>query len=304
MTGKVFDIRRFSTHDGDGIRTTVFLKGCPLKCVWCQNPEGISIRKRPIYFENRCMHCKTCIAKSKNQGVTMENDQIHIHPNRNENWNTIIDWCPTGAIAMDSREMSVEMVMEEIRKDKSFYRYGNGGVTISGGEPLLQWKYTKELLKACKKEGIHTAIETSLYADQEVIKELLPYLDRVFADFKLATEKDHMHYTGVSNQKIKDNIRYLLETSNREKVIIRTPMIPGMTATKDNIKGIAKYLNGIYQYVSYEILNYNPLAEAKYHLVDREYCFEENPKLYTKEQMQEFRSWAVEGGLENIIIES
>ena len=134
MTGKVFDIRRFSTHDGDGIRTTVFLKGCPLKCVWCQNPEGISIRKRPIYFENRCMHCKTCIAKSKNQGVTMENDQIHIHPNRNENWNTIIDWCPTGAIAMDSREMSVEMVMEEIRKDKSFYRYGNGGVTISGGE--------------------------------------------------------------------------------------------------------------------------------------------------------------------------
>lgn len=166
MTGKVFDIRRFSTHDGDGIRTTVFLKGCPLKCVWCQNPEGISIRKRPIYFENRCMHCKTCIAKSKNQGVTMENDQIHIHPNRNENWNTIIDWCPTGAIAMDSREMSVEMVMEEIRKDKSFYRYGNGGVTISGGEPLLQWKFTKELLKACKKEGIHTAIETSLYADQ------------------------------------------------------------------------------------------------------------------------------------------
>ena len=86
MTGKVFDIRRFSTHDGDGIRTTVFLKGCPLKCIWCQNPEGISIRKRPIYFENRCMHCKTCIAKSKNQGVTMENDQIHIHPNRNENW--------------------------------------------------------------------------------------------------------------------------------------------------------------------------------------------------------------------------
>lgn len=205
---------------------------------------------------------------------------------------------------MDSREMSVEMVMEEIRKDKSFYRYGNGGVTISGGEPLLQWKFTKELLKACKKEGIHTAIETSLYADQEVIKELLPYLDRIFADFKLATEKDHMHYTGVSNQKIKDNIRYLLETSNREKVIIRTPMIPEMTATKDNIKGIAKYLNGIYQYVSYEILNYNPLAEAKYHLVDREYCFEENPKLYTKEQMQEFKSWAVEGGLENIIIES
>ena len=303
MTGKVFDIRRFSTHDGDGIRTTVFLKGCPLKCVWCQNPEGISIRKRPIYFENRCIHCKTCIAKSKEHGVTLEEDQIHLHPDKNEDWNTIIEWCPTGAIAMDSREMTVEMVMEEIRKDNPFYRHGNGGVTISGGEPLLQWKFTKELFKACKKEGIHTAIETSLYAEQEVIKEILPYLDRIFADLKLATEKDHMHYTGVSNHKIKENIRYLLETSNRNKVIIRTPMIPGMTATRENIKGIAKYLNGIYQSVSYEILNYNPLAEAKYHLVDKEYCFEENPKLYTKEQMQEFKNWAIEGGLENIINE-
>ena len=136
-----------------------------------------------------------------------------------------------------------------------------------------------------------------------MIKEILPYLDRIFADLKLATEKDHMHYTGVSNHKIKENIRYLLETSNRNKVIIRTPMIPGMTATRENIKGIAKYLNGIYQSVSYEILNYNPLAEAKYHLVDKEYCFEENPKLYTKEQMQEFKNWAIEGGLENIINE-
>ena len=229
--------------------------------MWCQNPEGISIRKRPIYFENRCIHCKTCIAKSKEHGVTLEEDQIHLHPDKNEDWNTIIEWCPTGAIAMDSREMTVEMVMEEIRKDNPFYRHGNGGVTISGGEPLLQWKFTKELLKACKKEGIHTAIETSLYAEQEVIKEILPYLDRIFADLKLATEKTYALYR-VSNRKIKENIRYLLETSNRNKVIIRTPMIPGMTATRENIKGIAKYLNGIYQYVSYEILNYNPLAEA------------------------------------------
>lgn len=304
MMGKVFDIRRFSTHDGDGIRTTVFLKGCPLKCVWCQNPEGNSIRRRPIYFENRCIHCKGCVARCKDQGVTVEDEQIKLHIHKNEDWNDLIDWCPTGALCMDSQEMSVDMIMEEIRKDKPFYRHGNGGVTISGGEPLLQWKFAKELLLACKKEGIHTAIETSLYADWEVLKEILPYLDRIFADFKLAKEEDHIRYTGVSNQKIKDNIRYLLESSNRDKVIIRTPMIPGMTATKENIKGIAKYLNGIYQYVSYEILNYNPLAEAKYHLVDKTYCFEENPKLYTKEQMDEFKQWAEEGGLENIIIES
>lgn len=304
MTGKVFDIRRFSTHDGDGIRTTIFLKGCPLKCVWCQNPEGISIRKRPIYFENRCIHCKGCIARCKDQGITIEDEQIKLHINRDEDWNDLIEWCPTGALCMDSQEMSVDMVMEEIRKDKAFYRHGNGGVTISGGEPLLQWKFTKELLLSCKKEGIHTTIETSLYADQKILKEILPYVDHIFADFKLAKEEDHIKYTGVSNQKIKDNIRYLLESVERDKVTIRTPMIPGMTATEDNIKKIAKTLNGIYQYVPYEILNYNPLAQAKYHLVDRKYCFEENPKLYTKEQMNEFKAWAVEGGLENIIIES
>lgn len=304
MIGKVFDIRRFSTHDGDGIRTTVFLKGCPLKCVWCQNPEGISIRRRPIYFENRCIHCEGCVKRCKDHGVTVEEEQIKLHINKNEDWNDLIDWCPTGALCMDSEEMSVEMVMKEIRKDKPFYQHGNGGVTISGGEPLLQWKFTKELLLACKKEGIQTAIETSLYVDQEILKEILPYLDCVFADFKLAREEDHIKYTGVSNQKIKDNIRYLLESSDRDKVTIRTPMIPDMTATKNNINGIAKYLNGIYQYVSYEILNYNPLAEAKYHLVDKEYCFKENPKLYTKEQMDEFKNWALEGGLDHIIIDS
>ena len=120
--------------------------------------SGVRIQKEFRFAKDQfILKTAACIVRrvlrnQKNQGVTMENDQIHIHPNRNENWNTIIDWCPTGAIAMDSREMSVEMVMEEIRKDKSFYRYGNGGVTISGGEPLLQWKFTKELLKHAKKK--------------------------------------------------------------------------------------------------------------------------------------------------------
>lgn len=161
MKGQVFDIRRFSTHDGDGIRTTVFLKGCPLSCVWCQNPEGISAKKRPLYFENRCIHCGTCVKKSRAEGVKIENGKIHLNPKVAEDWAEIIDWCPAGAIEMDSREMTVNEVMEEVRKDEVFYRHG-GGVTLSGGEPLFQWKFALELLKQCKKEGIHTAIELSL----------------------------------------------------------------------------------------------------------------------------------------------
>ena len=152
MTGKVFDIRRFSTHDGDGIRTTVFLKWMSVKmCLVSESRRNFDSQNDQFILKTAACIVRRVLRNQKFRALRWKIDQIHIHPNRNENWNTIIDWCPTGAIAMDSREMSVEMVMEEIRKDKSFYRYGNGGVTISGGEPLLQWKFTKELLKACKK---------------------------------------------------------------------------------------------------------------------------------------------------------
>lgn len=302
MKGTIFDIRRFSTHDGGGIRTTVFFKGCPLSCVWCQNPEGISLRRRPLHFENRCIHCKMCAAESVNGGMKCLGDTMLMDINAPENWEHLTELCPSGAIVMDSREYSVEEVMDEIRKDTVFYRH-DGGATLSGGEPLLQWEFALEILKQCKKEGIHTAIETSLYAEQEVLEKLLPYLDLVFADFKTADEEKHKKYVGVPNRRIKENIKYLLESEKKDKVIIRTPMIPGLTAYRDNILEIAGYISGIDPDVSYEILNYNPLAEAKYHLIGKEFCFAENPKMYTKSQMREFESWARQGGVSNVIME-
>lgn len=303
MKGKIFDIQRFSTHDGSGIRTTVFLKGCPLSCVWCQNPEGISLKKRPLYFENRCIKCGTCVKKSQYGGLKMQDGRITLDIDAKEDWDNLIDWCPAGALEMDSKEYEIEEVMQEIRKDMVFYKHG-GGITLSGGEALFQWEFALEILKQCKKEGIHTAIETSLFAKQNILKEVLPYLDMIFADFKLADDRRHKKYTGVSNQRIKENLKYLLESEKKENVIIRTPMIPGMTALKENVLEISRYISGIYSEVSYEILNYNPLAESKYHLIDREFCFKENPKLYSKEQMQEFKSWALEGGVTNVIVES
>lgn len=153
-------------------------------------------------------------------------------------------------------------------------------------------------------EDIHTAIETSLYAKPEVVKELIPYLSMAFSDLKLIDEEAHKKYVGVSNEIIKKNMEILLSSEIREHVIIRTPMIPGITTSKENIQGIAEFISNIYSDVSYEILNYNPLAEAKYHLVDKEYCFKENPKMYSKEQMQQFGQWAKEAGVKNIIIES
>lgn len=303
MKGNIFDIRRFSTHDGDGIRTTVFLKGCPLSCVWCQNPEGISTKRRPLHFENRCIQCGTCVTKCKNKGFRRENGRILLNPKAEEDWDQLIYVCPTGAIEMDSRTSTVEEVMEEIRKDLVFYHHG-GGVTLSGGEPLLQWEFAREILKKCKEEGIHTAIETALFVKKEALQAVIPYLSMAFSDLKLIDEEEHKKYVGVSNKQIKKNIEVLLTSDIKDQVVIRTPMIPGITTTKENIQGIAAFISSVYPDVSYEILNYNPLAEAKYHLVDMEYCFEENPKLYSKEQMQEFGEWAKHAGVRNLIIES
>ena len=299
--GKVFNIQRFSTHDGKGIRTTVFLKGCPLRCVWCQNPEGISVTRRALHFETRCIKCGICVASCKDQGMTLENGKIKLHAEAKEDWEQLVYNCPAGAIEMDSTEMSVEEVVAEIKKDEAFFKHG-GGMTISGGEPLLQWEFAADILKKAQEAGIHTAMESSLYAKEEALKVVLAHLDSAFADFKIADDTQHQKLTGVSNERIKKNLKILLESDIKEQVIIRTPMIPGMTDSKENIQAIAGYISSIYPDVTYEILNYNPLAESKYHLVDREFCFEENPKVFSGEKMEEFKSWAIEAGVKKVII--
>lgn len=303
MDGTIFDIRRFSTHDGAGIRTTVFLKGCPLNCIWCQNPEGISTKRRPIHFINRCIKCGICVRLSKNNGIVFENGHIKLNIDREENWNELIDNCPSGALMMDSQIQTVDEVIKEVMRDKVFFKH-EGGVTLSGGEPLVQSRFAIELLKKLKKLNVNTAIETALNVNTEVIKEALPYLDIIYADFKIFDNNDHKKYVGASNGRIKNNIKFLLQSQKKQNVIIRTPMIPGYTTSEKNIAEISRYISGIYADVSYEILNYNPLAEAKYPLVDKEYCFKEKHQLYSKEEMKQFGSIAKNNAIKNLIIES
>lgn len=303
MKGTIFDIRRFSTHDGAGIRTTIFLKGCPLNCVWCQNPEGISMKRRPIHFKNRCIKCGICVNLSQNGGVVFENGNIKLNIDRDENWDEIIDACPSGALMMDSQIQTVDEIIKEVMRDQVFFKHG-GGVTLSGGEPLAQSKFAIELLKELKKLNVNTAIETALNVNIEVIKEALPYLDIIYADLKIFDEEDHKKYVGASNERIKENIKFLLQSKKKQNVIVHTPMIPGYTTEEKNIAEISRYISNIYKDVSYEILNYNPLAEAKYPLVDKEFCFKENHKLYTKEEMKQFGNIAKNNGVKNLIIES
>ena len=304
LKGTIFDIRRFSTHDGDGIRTTVFFKGCPLCCVWCHNPEGIGLRRRPIYFEKKCLHCGICCKSARHGGVRMDADRkLQLDVLQPERWSHIIEACPTGALVWDSRIVTLEDLLPELLRDETFFRQG-GGVTLSGGEPLLQAEFAAALLRRLQRQGIHTAIETALYVPEYAVLQVQPYLDLIYVDLKLADSAQHKAYTGVHNGRIKQNIRALLESAQRDKVVIRTPLIPGITATTENIAAISRFISSIYRDVSYELLNYNPLASAKYHLVGRSYCFEQNFPKYTPDEMQSFAAIARENGVEKVLLDA
>lgn len=302
-TGRIFDVRRFSVHDGSGIRTTIFFKGCPLRCVWCHNPEGIEFERRPIWFAGKCMHCGGCIEASVCGGIAQKDDRIRICADAQEDWDRIMDACPTGALRWDSRDATIEDLMEEIRRDKPFYAHGGGGVTLSGGDPLMQADFADKLLEECRSEGIHTAIETELHAPWSVAERVLGKCDLIYADLKLVDARQHELYTGVSNERILSNMRSLLTGELRERVIVRTPMIPGITDTRQNLAGISCFLSELYPDVRLELLNYNPLAAAKYELVGREYCFRENPSRHTLEAMQALCAVARENGIKHAMHE-
>ena len=301
-SGFVFDIKRFAIHDGQGIRTTVFFKGCPLRCRWCQNPEGLNPKPQIIYLEKNCIHCQSCVNESKKGGVELKEGKIRISRNRNEDWDSIVDACPTMALRYDARKMEVADVIEEIEKDQAFFKYG-GGVTISGGEPFYQVDFLEASLKEMKRRGIHTAIETTFFTKTENVKRVLPYLDQIYCDCKFYNSRQHQAYTNVSNDIILKNIEYVLKSEKKNQVIVRIPLIPTMTATKDNLEAISRFLYSCYDQVHVELLNYNPLAKAKYAYLDMDYCFEENPKLYRKEEMEGFYQVLKENGIKNLVIE-
>ncbi len=301
MKGIVFDVRRFSTHDGNGLRTTVFMKGCPLRCVWCQNPEGISAGIHPIYFESQCIHCGTCLRYSNGKGLEEKCGQIILHREEQDHWEKIADACPAEAIRMDARIYTVEELVNEVMKDEVFFAHG-GGVTFSGGEPLMQSEFIGEVMKELQDCGVHTAIETSLAVPERALDNVLPYLNQIYADIKIYDNDRHLKYTGASNTLVKKNLQRILVSDQKDLLTVRTPLIPLYTAYEENLAQIAEFLYENYENVRYELLNYNPMAEAKYHLVDREYCFEENPPLYSREQMNEFGDIVKNHGIKNLIM--
>ncbi len=291
MKGIVFDIRRFSIHDGPGIRTTVFTKGCALNCLWCQNPEGISSEIELWYFENKCVFCKTCNTTCPIGAIKINKPNIKpfviIDKLKCTKCGLCVNNCPAYAIVFCGQKMSSSEVLKEIKKDVVFYNTSNGGVTISGGDPLYQYKFNLEILKKCKIGNIHTAIETNLFSQWDIIKQFIKYVDLFIVDLKLWDLHKHCENTNKANTIIKDNFYKLAK--NKTKMVVRIPMIPRITATKNNIKNIVNFVYKTDKTIPVELVNFNPLAKAKYCRMDKRYKFSRYKTPFSEEVMEKYR---------------
>lgn len=262
---KILKIRRFSIHDGPGIRTTVFLKGCPLKCIWCHSPEGISPDISIWYDRNLCIACGTCVGACVNNSLELNTDNdpyVRINPDLCNNTGKCVRSCPTGALQFTGSISSVSDIVEEVEKDILYYRVSGGGVTLSGGEPLYQPESSIEILKACRTRNIHTAIETSLYCEKETVSRVLDFVDLFIIDMKIYDPVQHILYTGKSNEIIKDNFRIVSEAG--KDILVRIPLIKNITDTEENKIACESFVHEINEKIPVEYISYNPLTGNNY----------------------------------------
>jgi pyruvate formate lyase activating enzyme len=246
-TGIVFSIQRYTVHDGPGIRTEVFLKGCPLRCLWCDNPESFSRNREVGVFPKRCIgvdKCGYCITACPFAGddvFTLQDDVI-VGINRKicTNCMKCVDACPGNALISWGDEMTVEAVIEQVLKDREFYAVSDGGITISGGEPLINWKFALELLKASKRAGIKTCLESTLHGKWNVIEKLLKYTDFLITDIKHMDTVKHKKYTGKGNELILENIKKMAKLG--KPYVVRIPVVRGHNDSIENIKKTTKFI--------------------------------------------------------------
>lgn len=288
MEGMVFDIQRFAIHDGPGIRTSIFLKGCPLNCCWCQNPEGQSDVSQLMYFFNKCMKCHTCIQVCPENALSASppSGEIHIDHQSCTLCGACVQSCPAAALAIEGGEMSVDEIIDAVLKDKIYYDVSGGGITITGGEPLSQPDFTIGIARRAHEEGLHTVLESSAFTDLHVLDELKKWIDLFLLDIKVISPIYHKKWTGVSNETILENIRYLSMTD--ADILVRIPLIPGYTANLENLEGIAEFLAILPRRVPCEMLNFNPLAKNKYRMLGRDYALSARTERFDAAEMEAF----------------
>lgn len=261
MLGTILNIQRFSTHDGPGIRTVVFLKGCTNACAWCHNPEAMRAQPELQVYPDRCILCGRCVEVCPKHAHRIALGAKAFDRDLCRMCGLCSQECFSGALVTAGRTVSDDDLFAEIVKDEAYYSRSGGGVTLSGGEPVLQGDFVGDVLRRCRERGIHTAIETAGNYPWEAIESLLPYLDLVMCDLKASDPEIHLRYVGVRPDRIRENLRRL--AASGVHLIVRTPVVGGANDTEQEIGGIARFLSEIGGSVSYELLRYHRLGNAK-----------------------------------------
>jgi len=265
IEGRIFDIQRFSIDDGPGIRTTVFMKGCPLRCTWCHNPEGMSADPVLSFMPEKCIGCGYCLRTCPNEAHRMDPEQGHVLDRAScRACGKCSKECYTGALELVGRDVTVEEVIDEVLRDRSFYETSGGGMTLSGGEPMMQIEFTEALLARGKGEGLHCCIETCGFCDFSLMERVLPYVDLFLYDIKETDDARHREFTGVPNRLILQNLRALHERG--ACMLLRLPIIPGYNDRDDHFDAVAALARDLPNLQGVEIMPYHRLGTSK---VDR-----------------------------------
>jgi pyruvate formate lyase activating enzyme len=300
-TAAIFEIQRYSTEDGPGIRTTVFFKQCPLRCAWCQNPEGVEREPSIQWYKVKCIGCESCVDACPEKAIMKDEAGIHIDRKKCKACSTCVDACPSTALKAFGRSIPIENLVNEVAKDLAYYTQSGGGITASGGEPLVQADAVARFLSACKVRNISTAIETCGATTTAVLDRLLPHVDLIMYDVKEIDPRKHLAFTGMSNDRILDNCRWLAAhvDGSEKQLWIRTPLVPGYTATEENVKGIAKFiateLKG--KVHRWDLLAFNNLPADKYERMDKGKWVLKGAPLLTRREMEHYLSLAKASGV-------
>jgi pyruvate formate lyase activating enzyme len=262
VVGTIFDIKKYAIHDGPGIRSTVFFKGCPLTCRWCHNPEGITVASQRIYRQERCVGCGECIQICPHGVITQTEEGIVSDPAKCDLCQTCADYCPSEAVEFVGRNVTVDEVMHEIKKDIAFYDESGGGITFSGGEPLMQPEFLLQLLDACAALDLHRTVDTTGYAESELLLQVAHRTDLFLYDLKLMDAGRHRDFTGVSNELILNNLKLLAQ--NAARIQVRVPIIPGVNNDAENIDRTADFVSVLPGVEQVAILPFHNSARGKY----------------------------------------
>lgn len=307
-TATILEIQRMSTEDGPGIRTTVFFKGCSLKCTWCHNPESIPMKPQVHWIDNRCIGCKSCLEQCGKKALDLTKQGISIDRSLCEGCGSCAEECPSTAMEQLGQSWTLNDLVHEVIKDKSYFDKSEGGITISGGEPALQAPFAAAFLKAVKENGIQTAFDTCGLVSKKSLEMILPYTTTVLYDLKIIDSERHKQLTGAGNKKILDNLKFAAKfiTSHvhPKSLWIRTPVIPGATDDGVNIEGIGNFIaENLGNLVKrWELCAFNNLCTDKYNRLGSSWSFAET-ELVTESKMKELTDIAKGSGVNPEIVQ-